>query len=302
MERRPWKRWLRWLGLVLLLGFVLRRVDPAAIAAAWRGLGPAELAFVALAWGLSIGVRLLRWFLQAEGLGYRFHPRALARGWLWGMLLGLVTPAKVGELYRLGALQGGSRLRAAAAVAYEKAAELVTLVGVAAAGAAFAGIGWLAGVGAAGTVVGGAMLLSRRLPPAGMAGPLARFTDPVFAARDDLPWRRRLGVLAASLAAHLLNIAAGALLYRAFGDVAWGKVFFGMPVVTLVAAVPVTISGVGLRESAAMQIFGVGGYPASAAALVAATAFFGANVLPVLVALGAMELFGARGDEAPPEA
>jgi hypothetical protein len=46
--------------------------------------------------------------------------------------------------------------------------------------------------------------------------------------------------------------------------------------------VPITLSGFGLRELVAMQVFGSAGYPATAAALAATASFLGANVLPAL--------------------
>jgi hypothetical protein len=55
-----------------------------------------------------------------------------------------------------------------------------------------------------------------------------------------------------------------------------------MPLVTLTNVLPVSIGGIGVREMAAMEIFGNAGFPASCAALAASLMFLGANLLPSL--------------------
>ena len=85
--------------------------------------------------------------------------------------------------------------------------------------------------------------------------------------------------------AQLLNMTGSLQLYRAFGPMDTLLFFLGGPLITLTTAIPITVSGIGLRELAAMEVFGRGGFPPDAAAVTASLSFLGANVIPCVVLL-----------------
>lgn len=299
---------LRVVGLLALLGFVASRVDPAAVRASWRGMTAGTAALTAACFFAAMGLRVAKWAWQARAVGLQAEPLEQARTFLWGILLGVVTPMRVGELWRLSAIRHtphtrGDVLRlAAASLLLEKGYELVVLLTLVVVGALFAlPTPW---VGAALFVplLGGAGFgLLPVAPPAALrarlpASVLANAVDPVLLARDGLPLGVRLGVLGLTFGAQALNMLGGLQVYRAFGDIGGWVFFTGMPLLTFTSALPVTVSGIGLREVAAMELFGRTGYPADAAAVAASLVFLGANVLPTLAVLPleAVRLLRAR--------
>jgi uncharacterized membrane protein YbhN (UPF0104 family) len=288
---------LRVLGLVLLVGFVLSRVDVDAVRASWRGMSPGAVALAAAGFCAAMAVRVVKWRRQAEAVGLAFAPGQAAPRFLLGVLLGVVTPMRLGELTRLSALSFAPERReatlalAASALLLEKVVEVVVLGSLAMLGAWVllpgtpAGPLALAGVAGLGTVALGTVTLPEALLARLPAGLRTRVVAPLLAARDGLPLARRLELLALTGVAQGANMLAGLQVYRAFGDLDLLTFVYGMPLLTFSSAAPVTISGIGLREAAAMQVFGGAGYPASGAAVAASVVFLGANVLSCLVLL-----------------
>ncbi len=278
---------MRVLGLIALVTVLLRQIEWAAVVASFRGVGPGEVAVVLSAVLVAMGLRLWKWQVQLHAMGLAQVPAAtIARGFLLGVLLGAVTPLRLGEFYRIAAATPGggeARNRAAAGVLLDKGYELLVVVVTLAAGAVAtleAAVGGLACalVAAIGWLV---------LGPVGAhgPGPVGRSLALLAAAKGCLGAGERARLLAATTGAHALNLAAGLVIYRAFGELAVGDYLLRIPMITLINTVPVTIGGFGLRELTAMQLFGAIAYPAAGAAVAAAALFFAANVLPALLLL-----------------
>ena len=299
---------LRVVGLVLLVGFVLSRVDLDAVRASWRGMSPGALTGACLGFAAAMAVRVTKWRRQAEAVGLAFTPGLATRRFLLGVLLGVVTPMRLGELTRLSALRVDPDRRestlalAASALLLEKVVEVVVLGSLATIGAWVLLPGTPAGPLAVVGVVGVALIALGPVPVPGAllarvpAGLRARVVAPLLAARDGLPVPRRLELFALTYVAQAANMLAGLQIYRAFGDLDLLTFLYGMPLLTFSSAVPVTVSGIGLREAAAMQVFGGAGYPASGAAVAASVVFLGANVLPCLALLPLEALARLRRD------
>jgi hypothetical protein len=288
---------VRVVGLTVLLAFVASRVDLQAVRASWRGMSGATTALTLACFLTAMALRVAKWSWQARTAGLDFDPLEQARTYLWGILLGVVTPMRLGELWRLSALRSTPETRAdvlrlaGASLLLEKGYEVLVLLSLVVVGALFAlsspwiGLGLMIPL-----LVGGIFGLSSLSPPVGLlerlpAGLRRNAVEPVLLARDRLPTHVRLGVLGLTYGAQALNMLAGLQIYRAFGDIDGWTFFAGMPLLTFTSAVPVTVSGIGLREVAAMELFGRTGYPADAAAVAASLVFVGANVLPTLMAL-----------------
>ncbi len=278
---------MRVFGLVVLVAVLMRQIEWAAVAASFRGVGPGEVAVVLSAVLVAMGLRLWKWQVQLQTMGLAQVPAAtVARGFLLGVLLGAVTPLRLGEFYRIAAVTSGAgeaRDRAAAGVLLDKGYELLVVVVTLAVGAvatlpaAVGAVAW-ALVAAIGWLV---------LGPVGAhgPGPVGRLLAQVAGAKGCLGAGDRARLLAATTGAHALNLAAGLVIYRAFGELAVGDYLLRIPLITLLNTVPVTIGGFGLRELTAMQLFGAIAYPAAGAAVAAAALFFTANVLPALLLL-----------------
>jgi hypothetical protein len=298
---------LRVVGLVALLAFVAGRVDLEAVRASWRGMSAGTAALAVGCFCAAMGVRVAKWGWQARAVGLAFQPAEQVRTFLWGILLGVVTPMRLGEVWRLSALRHTPETRAdvlrlaAASLLLEKGYEVLVLLSLVAVGAVAAlPVPWVGAALLVPLLAGAAFGLSSLSPPAAW---LARVPEavrrnavgPVLLARDRLPPRVRLGVLGLTYGAQGLNMLGGLQVYRAFGDIDGAVFFVGMPLLTFTSALPLTVSGIGLREVAAMELFGRTGYPADAAAVAASLVFLGANVLPTLAVLPLEVLRRARG-------
>jgi hypothetical protein len=300
---RPLGRLLRVVGLLVFGALVASRLDLGAVRAAWRGLSPFETAGVALVFLLAMAVRVGKWAWQLRSLGFQFSPVALTRSFLLGVLIGAVTPMRTGELYRLAGVdfRPAERTReialATASLVLEKVYEVLTLV-------VFVTIGlvqpaWpLAALLAAGTLFGAWIGLGNATPPVWMTRLLparvaALTLEPMLRAREGLGLGGRFGLFGLTALSHALNLVGALGVYRAFGPMPAFSFFTRMPLVTLTHVLPISIGGIGVREAAAMEIFGSSGFPASSAAVAASVVFASANLLPAL-ALPLLWLFPSQ--------
>jgi uncharacterized membrane protein YbhN (UPF0104 family) len=281
-------------GLVVLVGLVATRVDPAAVAASWRGASAADLGVITFFFLAAMAVRVSKWALQLRTLGFGFHPPTLARNFLLAVLLGAVTPMRVGEAWRLDAVQLAPGEKApqlaviGASLLLEKAYEVLGLLLLVAASALLLDEGRALLLSTAPLLAVGFVLgVAPTRPPASLLHALPTrirtlLAEPLLRARDGLGGRGRLGLLGLTLASHLLNYAGGLHVYRLFGDMSAALFLGRAPLVTLTNVLPVSVGGFGVREVAAMELFGAAGYPPSSAAVAASLMFLGANLVPLL--------------------
>lgn len=285
----------RAIGLVALVAVLVRRVEWEAVATSWRGMSASAGVGIIAAVVAAMGLRAWKWTIQVRAMGLRRAPAAgVVRGFLIGALLGAVTPLRAGEVVRVASATAGeppgeARRLATAAVLLEKGYELLVVLATLAVGAALVGmsletclfiliatlaVGWLA------------------LGPAGARR--GRLLGAMAAAKRCLTRGDRARLLGLTAAAHGLNLAAGLLIYRAFGEIGVGDYVVRIPLITLINTIPITVGGFGLRELTAMELFGRIGYPAAGAAVAAAGLFFAANVLPALLLLPPATILAAR--------
>ena len=142
-SRRVWAG-VQVIGLIVLVAALLRQIQWAAVVASFRGTGPGEGVVVVLAVLAAMGLRLWKWRVQLRAMGLGHVAAAtVARGFLLGVLLGAVTPLRIGEFYRIAAaapVAGEARGRAAAGVLLDKGYELLVVVVTLAAGSVAVGL------------------------------------------------------------------------------------------------------------------------------------------------------------------
>lgn len=309
---------MKLIGLLCLAWLVLSRVDVDGISSSWRGITPGRVALLALLFSLSLGVRIAKWGWQAKSVGFTFTPLALTRSYIEGLLVGLVTPLRVGELYRLAVLEvpkdapphlqdplsRGSL--GAASLLLEKGYELAVICGMVTLGCLFSfdlpgvalGVGALTlGFFAFGLLPIGMPSFAQALFPQRI---WERVLAPMFRARDDLPMAVRLGLVGSTLLAQMINLTGGVIVFNLFGDVSAATYILRMPAITLVNLVPITVAGVGLRELGSMEIFGPIGFDPSAAAAAASLLFISIQLVPLCLLLP-LHILKALGYETPPE-
>jgi uncharacterized membrane protein YbhN (UPF0104 family) len=119
---------------------------------------------------------------------------------------------------------------------------------------------WIAGAAAGCTLVG--MMVRRRFYPESF---VSRTLEALLAGGRQLLARPRLAAkgLLAGLVVQIAMASVLALCLRAVshGALPWGQLVWTFPMISLVSAVPLTFSGSGLREGAALVCFGLYGVP-----------------------------------------
>ena len=212
----------------------------------------------------------VRWLGLARGVGFHVGLSRCTRWYFIGMFFGLVVPSTIGSdamraLY-LGQSPPG-RAQALSTVLFDRLIGLIALVAIAIAALLLGPATGLppsvevaiVSIGVA--LVGGWMLLPvavKRLRPGQRWRRLVEEDlTPYF--RD----RRLVGVASAlSLAVHALQIVSQQFLTRSIGhEVGIEFVAIYHPLVSLAAAVPLTIGGFGLREAAYAYLLPFEGIP-----------------------------------------
>lgn len=254
----------------VLLGLLLWRVGTRdVLAPLWRAQ-PGTLAAAFAIYCASQALSALRWMRLAEGVGFRAPFGRYLRVYFIGMFFGIVVPSTLGAdasraLY-LGRRPPG-RAFALSSVLADRVVGLVALVLVAVVAIVFGPsaslppeLTWaVGGIGTA--LVAGWLALPRlvRLLPAGRR--LRRLVE-----QDLLPYFRDPGLLGVatglSVVIHLAQIASQDLLVDAIHlKVPYSFVAIYHPLVSLAAAIPLTIGGFGLREAAYALLLPLAGIP-----------------------------------------
>jgi len=256
-----------------LLAYLISKVDVAQASATALNADPLLLVLAIAQLSLQLFLAALRWELVARGLGGSL-PFSAALRFVWvGTFFSQVLPASIGgDIVRMWLYwrRCGSRRLAIHSVALERLVMVVALLllvfavqpGLVARGVPLA-IGLSAGIVLTGMIaVFSALLLSRGLLAGHGSWPLFRVLSHV--AQDvrgvfaRIPRSAALCVL--SIAAHL-NIAIVAwLIARALGlNITVADSIVLVPVVVLAATLPISVGGWGVRESAAITLFGLVG-------------------------------------------
>ncbi len=273
------KKYVRILGSVVLLGAIAWRLDWGQVAAALGRVRPgyfvvAVLLFVALQVASSV-----RWRLLARVQGFDGSPLRYIAYYFIGMFFNLALPTSVGgdvvRVWYLAGQQGagpttGRRLAALVSVLAERVNGVVVLVLLACVSAVLSPIAlraWLVwtvvGISAV-TVLGLAAVPILRQVSLPHLAHLRRLADGGWG------YVRRPGVLVAatllSVVVQIGNAGIGYLIGEALG-LPVPPLYYGLivPLVALVALVPISLNGMGLREATYVVLFAELGIGASEA-------------------------------------
>jgi uncharacterized protein (TIRG00374 family) len=304
---------LRLAAVVVLVGWIARRVDLAEFAATLRAANPLDLALAFLALAAGQATAAWRWYRLLHAAGGRWDFRRTAIVYAASVFLGLFIPTGVGgDVYRIARVRksGAGLARGTATILLERAVGLLALLllgsgfvlanpgtrpwGLLFVLAALVGIAGLAALWVPGGEEVAARLLDR--VRRGFGDRLRRAFP--LEAMDRLRGAM-LGTVLLSLMNHAWILLANVLLARGLGlDVAPAAVCAAVPLVLLAAQVPITPGGVGVREAGFVFFLGRVGVDESHALALALTFF--AILLAIGFVLG-IGLLLDRGDKLSPE-
>jgi hypothetical protein len=264
---------LRALGPIVLAGLVAKLDRPGEIVELLAGVAPGPLA-LALALNLvPLWLKAVRWnvILRARGIDYPASKALLA--FSSSLYLGMLTPGRVGDVLRIQYLRHDTGVRYAeglASLVVDRLADLYVLVGfvsiatvhwgrvlapdlvavtwIAVAGCVLAPLALLV-PGVADRVLGAIYRKAAREPEAdGM--------DLFLVALRDGTKRSLAPVLALTIGAFAFNFLQGWLLARSMGlGLSWLEVIGLQSVQSLMGLLPISVSGLGVREAFFAGVF-----------------------------------------------
>jgi uncharacterized protein (TIRG00374 family) len=286
----PTSRWSRWLRLVVslsLLPLLLLYVDVGEVAALVGAADPAFLLLGLLLAILQLVAGAYRWHVLVAGRRPAISLKLLTRIVFVASFLGTFTPGALGiEVLRVWHLARatGDLALAFTSVLVERALGLLALCAMTLFGLAIVpltlpgGIKEAAWIGLALLALAAAVLMLPRarlatlaLLPGRLLGPVRRGVTRLHESLDGWrgqPWRLAWATALAVLY-QLLRVGAGVLAGLALGlHVPLVAYLVFIPIITFLTLVPISISGLGVREAAFVYLFGlVGVSPESAFAL-----------------------------------
>ena len=287
---------------VAILAVLLGRQDWGEFARRIRSVRwPLLLATAALAaayW--SVRVARWRWMTSLEGMRIGW-PKAWT-SMLAGLGVGLITPLRGGEVVRPLFVPRGARVRLAGWVVIERMFDLSAVLSLCVLGLiymVFSGVAWTWGA----PVPAWMLLLCPLLLAAALGVPLVVRYRPAAVwkvlarvlpgkarelAEIRLTGRQFAAFFAISLGAEAVNVLSVLACLRAYGSISLLTACALSPVVMLHNLLPATPGGFGIRESVAVGVFGLLGFPKEMI-----LAAYLTNPIIMLVIPGALGVAGA---------
>ena len=272
-KNAPWLVWLKAAVGIGLLAILFSRLDPAQFMRTLSAVRPEFVAAALFAYIVGKILTAIRWALLARPLGFGQSLKDFIAFYYIGMFFNLFAPSTLGgdagKTFYLAQEEGEARADAAAraviSILADRAIGMAVLVWIGAAALlafpAFASlvpaaVRYATFVIALVPLAGYAMfpLLARwlRKIPHSLAGKLCDLGEAYWSRPDVLAQS-----VAISFAFHLLQIwiqilIAGALAF----ELPWSYASVFFPLVDIVAMLPVSISGIGLREGSYVFFLG----------------------------------------------
>lgn len=282
----PLKMFLRPLLALLVLGALFLLVDISELWGALKELTWGAVFLLLLLSVVMIHVSVIKWRLFLQALGSEQSSLRLFGLYLVGYFVNLLMPSYLGgdavRSWYVGKRAG--QHQALAATILERYTGVVAMLGMALVFMWFAAgvteqIRWFVVAATVGVVFGTALCLSAqlsrwfaRLPVVG------RFAKHIERVQAGFRLARReprllLKALGLSLVFHSLTVVNTVVAGAAVGwySAPWGELFVVLPLILLIAAIPVTPSGLGIQEGAFfyfLQVVGASPAQALGAALV----------------------------------
>ncbi len=267
---------------MLLLVVLLRMDNLAQLWAAFKGAEVLVLLGAALLNALNIQLKVIRWQVLLATRGYHYPAAAAWRAILPSMYIGMLTPGRVGDVLRVQYTRRDIDVPYAeglAIIVMDRFCDLYVLLGFVVDGVAhFANVlrgdlGWMTWL-AVGTIAVLPLLLL-------VKGPADRLLEAVYqrlskntergpeggrrflvALRAQLG-RRLLLTLPLTVGAFLVHYLQGWLVARALGlSLSFVDVMFMLAITSLLSLLPISMSGVGVRELFMALVFPTLGFSA----------------------------------------
>lgn len=261
---------MRLVGPLVLVLVIWKLEDPAAL---WRSLLACDpwLLFLSILLNpFVLHLKVVRWqlLLRERGISY-----ATGRAWLSNLTSGylsMLTPGRVGDLLRVQYLKRERDVPYAeglASVVMDRFADLYVLAGFVAVAAVHYGsviageLAWITWACVIGTVVGPLVFLVPGVPERvflpifrKVGGSVDGLSFFLGALRAQIGWRLLLVVIPVTTAGFLLNYLQGWLISEAMGiHLPFFDVVCLLAIASLMGLLPISVSGVGMREA----LFGI---------------------------------------------
>jgi uncharacterized protein (TIRG00374 family) len=280
--RRAWVGWvLRLLGPVILAVLIYRLDDPAQVFRTLASAKPLPLAIALALNVLPLWLKVVRWQIIVRTRGIRYATKPALLGFSASVFLGMITPGRVGDVLRIHYLRHDTGVRYAEGLAFLLIDRLADLW-VIAAFTSYAVVRWssllspdlakLGWVMVAGSLLAplplfvpglGEKLLGRvykKLAREPEADGLATF----LATLRKSAVQAALPVLGLTLLAYFVSFAQGSILAAAIGiDLPIIEAACLQSVQGLLGLLPISVSGLGIREAFFAAIFPKLGFTAA---------------------------------------
>ncbi len=274
VRRRLLRGGLRLLGPALLVVVLAKLGDPKVLWGVFKraGLVPLGAACALSFLVIELKVRRLQALLVMRGFDY--GKKAAWRGMLPSLYLGMMTPGRIGDVLRVQYLRhdlGTSYAEGLAVIVMDRLCDLYVLAAFVAAGLAhfapvFVGrLGLVAWAGVALTVLAPLALFfegplddlgARLYAKLGRAGGADGGQGFLAALRGQLKGRLFTHALPLTLASFLINYLQGWLCARALGiELDYADVISMMAIASLLGLLPISVSGMGVRELFLLLVF-----------------------------------------------
>ncbi len=297
-DRRSPRKWLLWAVGIILVALLLRQVDLAEVAVHLANASPAPLLSALLLLFPLIGIKALRWLVVTKRTADRSMYAGALAAYFAGLLLGFVTPGRLGEFWRAHFARkrfGVSWPNALQGVLVDRLLDLALLLGVG--GAAVLALlpqrVWSEGAGWAAISVSIIVILGLLLAPRSLVRGLRAMLDRIGRGGQLVDWleqletvslSRTLIALGLTILAYGIFFAQGILLARAIGiQIGMFTIVFSVAIASLAALLPVSVSGLGTREWALTYLLGAVGVPLDQSLAFSALIFLAFNVFGGLV-------------------
>jgi glycosyltransferase 2 family protein len=273
----PWL--VRLVGIGLLV-FLFSRVNLSELLVIW---GEADRGLILLGVLFAIGmmlVKALRWhcLLRAQGISFPLGQTAAA--YFSTYYVGIVTPGRAGEFLKVFYLRSRTNASfgsAMVSVLFDRFLDIVVLVALAASGTllvpelSFLSTTWMLAAGILTALVGGAFLLKQNFfqrfvgglvataaRTAGLSATQAQLDDFFRGAGEVLRLRPLVTAMLLSLASWFFLLYACYLFAQSLGiPASFWYLAFAMAAAGLISLLPVSIAGIGVRDTTLAALFAV---------------------------------------------
>ena len=239
---------------------ILSKVDVDQIT---NELSSPNLKFLLLAMILVVpnfGLKFFKWHYLLKSLHIKTDVWTASRSYLAGLSIGLVTPARAGEMGRVLFLSDGQKVQALGVVAVDKLMDLLGILLFSLLGARvfldLPAVLLLTACICSGILVllGARIFAKQRLVKFTQGQKWSQKIQQVFSSFEALSWRVLLTGMLVTLVMFLIVLLQCHILLMTFieGTLHFKVTLFAYPLVILANILPITIGGLGVREGVAV--------------------------------------------------